>query len=217
MAKKRTILILIVCFSITLFTVRTTSRARGSDQTSIPPTGPDPKSLRGLTDEQADEVVKRWFADRRLQQRKTSHERLRLMMREAWKRELRLSERQWRIIEPKYEREQLVSGTTLAGAACGLKDGKHFYWRKATEDRGGGWPLPKTEEELTEGERIVCELIDLMRRKNASDEELREKIDALQQVREKARKELPRARREMAAVLTTPRQEAVFLLMGRID
>jgi len=39
----------------------------------------------------------------------------------------------------------------------------------------------------------------------------------LQQVREKARKEWPKAKRELAAVLTTPRQEAVFLIMGRID
>jgi hypothetical protein len=61
------------------------------------------------------------------------------------------------------------------------------------------------------------ELIDLMLQKNTSDEELRQKIDALQQVREKARKKLPKAKRELAAVLTTPRQEAVFLLLGYID
>ena len=61
------------------------------------------------------------------------------------------------------------------------------------------------------------ELIDLMRQENPSCEELRQKIDALQQVREKARKERPRAKRELAAVLTTARQEAVFLLLGHID
>jgi hypothetical protein len=61
------------------------------------------------------------------------------------------------------------------------------------------------------------ELIDLMRQEDPSDEELRQKIDALQQVREKARKKLPKAKRELAAVLTTPRQEAVFLLLGYID
>jgi hypothetical protein len=61
------------------------------------------------------------------------------------------------------------------------------------------------------------ELIDLMRQEDPSDEELRQKIDALQQVREKARKKFPKAKRELAAVLTTPRQEAVFLLLGYID
>ena len=117
----------------------------------------------------------------------------------------------------KYEREELISETTRARAHYKIKSLKDFNWRKATEDRGGGFEPPKTAAELTESEKIISELIDLVRQENSSDEELRSKIDALQQVREKARKELPKARRELAAVLTTPRQEAVFLVMGRID
>lgn len=111
----------------------------------------------------------------------------------------------------------MTRAATCVGAAHGLKKDWTFYWRKPTEDRGGGWAPPKSPEELTEGERIVCDMIDLLRQKDPNDEEMRQKIDALQQVREKARKELPKARRELAAVLTPPRQEAVFLLMGRID
>lgn len=189
MATQRIILVSILCFSAAALAAQSRSRV---------PNRPN-------------------WADRRLQKRKASSEHIRLMAREAWKNELRVSERQWRIIEPRHERVELVRLTMWAGAAFGLKDGKDFYWRKATEDRGGGWAPPKTAAELTEGERIVSELIDLVRQENPSDEELRQRIDALQQVREKARKELPKARRELAAALATPRQEAVFLLMGYID
>ncbi len=75
----------------------------------------------------------------------------------------------------------------------------------------------KAPDEMTEGEKIVEELIDLLEDENAKDEEIRQKIDALQRAREKAKKELPKAKQELAAVLTTPRQEAVFLIMGYID
>jgi membrane-bound ClpP family serine protease len=74
----------------------------------------------------------------------------------------------------------------------------------------------KAPDELTEGEKIAEEFIDLLENENAK-EEIRRKIDALQRAREKARKQLPEARKELAAVLTSPRQEAVFLLMGYID
>ncbi len=70
---------------------------------------------------------------------------------------------------------------------------------------------------MTEGERIVEELTDLLEDKNSKEEEIRQKIDALQRARAKARKELPKAKQELRKVLTTPRQEAVFLIMGYID
>ena len=70
---------------------------------------------------------------------------------------------------------------------------------------------------MTEGERIAEELIDLLEDENSKEEEIRQKIDALQRAREKARRAKPKAQQELRKVLTTPRQEAVFLLMGYID
>ena len=75
----------------------------------------------------------------------------------------------------------------------------------------------KAPDEMSEGEKIADELIDLLEDENAKDKEIRRKIDALQQAREKAKKELPKAKQKLAAVLTSPRQRAVFLLMGPID
>lgn len=75
----------------------------------------------------------------------------------------------------------------------------------------------KAPDELTEGEKIVEELTGLLEDENSKEKEIRQKIDTLQRAREKARKQLPEAKQELAAVLTSPRQEAVFLLMGYID
>jgi membrane-bound ClpP family serine protease len=65
--------------------------------------------------------------------------------------------------------------------------------------------------------RIAEELIDLLEDEKSSDEDIREKIDALQQARQKAREALPQAKKELAEVLTTPRHEAIFLILGHID
>jgi hypothetical protein len=181
----------------------------------IPMNPPDPMLLRGLTDEESTEVLRRYFEDYHLQERIADYEYLAEMRKQAMKNELRASEAQWRIIEPKYERQIQIMWGTWARASHRVTTGKDT-WIKPTENKMGR-VLPKTAAELTDGERNVELLIDLLRREDTTDEELRKQIDALQQAREKARKEWPKAKQELAATLTTPRQEAVFLLMGFID
>ena len=91
-------------------------------------------------------------------------------------------------------------------------------WRRPSRRMDRWPPAPdKTLDELTEGEKIVEELIDLLENENPKDEEIRKKMDALQQFRENARRELAKAKQELRDVLTSPRQEAVLLLMGYID
>jgi len=70
---------------------------------------------------------------------------------------------------------------------------------------------------MIEGEKLADELIDLLEDENSKEEEIKKKIDELQQVREKARKELAKVGQELAPLITTPRQEAIFLIMGHID
>jgi hypothetical protein len=174
-----------------------------------------PPSLRGLTDDEKKEIKEKWAEDQHLKERIADYEYLSEMTRQAVKNELRISEAQWKIIEPKYERQIQLMFDSLARASHRVATGKET-WIKPTENKLGR-ALPKTFAELTEAEKAVEELIDLLRKEDATDEELRKKIDALQQAREKARKEWPKAKQELAATLKTPRQEAVFLLMGYID
>lgn len=217
MAKKRIILVLVVCFSLTVFAVQTLSLARSSKRTRIPPVGPDPKRLLGLTAEERGEEIKKLFAQRRQQEQEKGKERMRLMALQAWKRLLWVSERQWKLIEPKFETVVALTGETRVHApGWGGSDEQSFHWNRPSESPQH--PMKgKARDQMPEGYRIVEELIDLLEDENAKEKEIRLKIDALQRAREKAKKELPKAKKELAAVLTSPRQQAVFLLMGSID
>ena len=178
-------------------------------------TAAPPRELtRGLTDAEKQEAIDKWFADQHLQKRISDLEYIAEMKRLAMINELRVSEAQWRIIEPKYERQKQIMFGTWARASHRVTT-ERDTWIKPTENKMGR-ALPKTAAELTEAERNIEKLIDLLRWEDTTDEELRKQIDALQQAREKARKERPKAKQELAATLTTPRQEAVFLLLGHI-
>jgi len=205
MANQRLIVVVIACLSLG------TLEGTLMPPQHIPMNPPDPMRLRGLTDEESTEVLRRYFEDYHMQERIAKYEYLAEMTRQAMKNELRVNEAQWRIIEPKYERQiQVMCDTWARSSSAG------HQWIKPTEYKLGR-PRPLTFEELTEAYRDVDKLVDLLRREDTTEEELRKQIDALQQAREKARKEWPKAKQELAATLTTPRQEAVLLLLGFID
>jgi len=211
MAKQRMIVVLITCLTLAALTGGSPSPRRTHRVTL-----PDPQSLRGLTNAEASEVIRKSIADQMLQGRISNDEYHMARRKQALMNELRVSEAQWRIIEPKYESQiQLMLDTRARSSSENSKHLGH-HWIKPTED-GGLRPVPPTFAELREAYRNVDKLVDLLRREDSTDEELRKQIDALQQAREKARREWRKARRELAAALTTPRQEAVFLLIGHID
>jgi hypothetical protein len=212
MTKQKLIIVLIACLTL---------GAIGG--TLMPPQHipRKPPSLRGLTDNEKKETMEKWADDQHIEERIARYEYLAEMTRQAMKNELRVNEAQWRIIEPKYESQiQLMcdTGARSSNVITIFSKDKDlgFKWIKPTEDRTGR-AMPKTAAELTEGERNVELLIDLLRREDTTEEELRKQIDALQQAREKAGKEWPKAKQELASALTTPRQEAVLLLLGFID
>lgn len=228
MAKRRIILVLVVCFSIAVFTSQTLSRARSSNRTVIFPF-PKPSELErlverlnGMTAEEREkEQRKRAFeplARYWQQDQERSEEHIKLRGREAWKRLLRVTEQRWKPIESKYEKVRALRiEARVKAIGGGGRDDQSFLWRRRSKDvYPWAWGI-KALDEQTEGERIAEELIDLLENENTKDLEFRQKIDALQQAREKARKQLPKARQELAEVLTTPRQEAVLLLLGYLD
>jgi len=143
-------------------------------------------------------------------------EELKLMEREAWKRLLRIDERRWKRIQPKSEEVWILKREAQAHAlGYGGHSEQSFHWHKHSKGTGGR--SAKTPDEMTEGLKLADALVDLLEDANSTDEAIREKIDALQKVRDNARKQLPKAKQELANVLTTSRQEAVFLLTGSID
>jgi hypothetical protein len=209
MAKNRIILVVIVCFSMAGFA--------GQPRQGKPPGG---RLKKSMTDAEKSKAFEPLFKPM-LQMEERDRERIRLMCREAWKRLLRISERQWKIIEPKDDKMQVLYHKIhlwSRGSLGTLRDVKPFHWKRPSRERVTWPPAPaKTFDELTESEKILEELIDVLEDENSKDEEIRQKRDALQQFRENARRELAKAKQELRDVLTSPRQEAVYLIRGSID
>ena len=200
MATQRVIVVLIACLTLAVLT-----GGSQSPQRTHPRTGFDLKSLRDRIDAEGIEGMRKEIADQLLQRRISNYEYHMANIWQALMNELRVSEGQWRIIKPKYMREIQLMSDVCSRARHSSRNGKSSLI-KPTEDDGLR-PVPKTEAELTEAERSVCKLVDLLRREDSTDVEMRKEIDALQQAREKARRERPQARRELAAALTTPRRK----------
>ena len=173
-----------------------------------------PPRKTGMTDEEYRKEIEKVVEKRMDQDRKIRQERIKAMFPQAWKRLLRISDRQWKIIEPKVNNIQVI-GKKMQACAAGWGGIEDFHWYKHSE----GAPLTraKAPHEMKEGERLADELVDLLEDEKSKDEQIRKKIDELQQVRENARKEFPKAKQDLHEVLMTPRQEAIFLIMGYID
>ena len=207
MAKQRIIFISIICLSIAGVAVQ----VRWGTATKPPRL----RDMRGMTAEEREKAYVQQRNQAAQQRLRSSEKRHEQMAREAWKRLLRVSEQRWKSIEPKNKQVMaLRSEARVRSKGGGGLNKPRYDWKKHSEIGGSSAKAP---HEMSDGERLVDELIDLLRDENSKDEEIRKKIDAIQQVRAKARAALPQAKKELAAVLTNPRQEAIFLVLGSID
>jgi hypothetical protein len=206
MVKNIIILILFVCFSAAIIA--------GQSSSHIPPKFPVRKP--GMTKEEYHKETQKFFEQQRRQKQERNREHINLMSKQAWLRLLRVSEQKWKIIEPKYREANDLEWEIWTGAkGWDGRDEQDFHWFRRS--KGDGFRAAMTLDEMNECERIVEALTDLLEDENSKDEQIRKKIDELQQVRENARKALPLAKKELAKVLTNTRQEAIFLIMGYID
>ncbi|OHB79638.1 MAG: hypothetical protein A2Z25_00490 [Planctomycetes bacterium RBG_16_55_9] len=205
MAKQSIAFFFIMCFSIIAIAGK--------------PQAPFPSRLshreKGMTSEKYREKVDRSHAESRQKFFRSVEEKTRLMSREVWKRLLRVNEQQWKTIEPKYEKYVALRREAYSRASgWGERSEQTFHWNKHSMVADGR--SARTLDEMTEGEKIADALVDLLEDENTTDEAIRQKIDALQKLRDAARKQIPEARQELKKILTTPRQEAVFLVTGCI-
>lgn len=109
-------------------------------------------------------------------------------------------------------------GTSVPGrpGAAGMTSGgpatqttrhyENWRWKKAWEGK----------TKLTKQEKACEELIGLLESDSSTDEQKRQKMNALRQAREEARGELAKAQQELRQVLTL-RQEAMMVMMGWLN
>jgi hypothetical protein len=174
------------------------------------PPFPPAESLRGLSDEEKVRAVEKWNEDLRRQEKKATREYINRMEEEAWKRLLRVNEQQWQIIEPEIDKVYAASWPIGVSKLASRDDAGHLRWKRF------GATAAKTPL-IAECCRVIDEMIDLLEDENSTDEQIRQKMNALERVRDNARKELAQIGRELAALSLTPRQEAIFLIMGYIE
>jgi hypothetical protein len=84
---------------------------------------------------------------------------------------------------------------------------------------GWQWRRPSLNEDadkLTEGDRACEQLLDALEAKNPDAEHVRQRVEALRQVRAQRQVELREAQRQLREVIT-PEQEPKLILMGYLD
>ncbi len=210
MTRQRTSLMVVGCLLIAVSAGQTPSR--------MPSRGAVPN--RGTNTERTGEVIRQWREQREEMEWKKSqmaHARLKAAMMATIKQLLKADERQWRLIEPRYDKIQELRSEAGVHAVGWGAIGRHREGLPWGRRRWWGSGRLMRRDEMTEGQIAVEELIDVMIDENADDAQIREKIDAVQQAREKARKQLPEARRELHKVLNGPRQEVAMVVMRVLD
>ncbi len=164
--------------------------------------------------------IARWEAEHNLAIQQEDRQVVRLLTQRYFqtvKLALRAGESQWRVVEPRIVKVLELRDESNRRVLAGRHDRKTniLKWRKYGEP----------DEALadvcfcgaTDGKRTVDELIRLVEDDKTTDEQIRKKMEDLQQVRESAEIQLAEARRELREGLSGPRQEAVLLIMRVLD
>lgn len=141
-------------------------------------------------------------------------EQMQRMMAERLKETLEVGDEEWKVFEPRIMKVLTLSRQT--GAAGGM--GMMFRGQRgAFGQRGRRTTGDQAQErELTEIEKTTQELQTVLDDKEAKPKQIKEKLTALRNSREKARKELATAQKQLREIVSV-RQEAQLVLMGLLN
>ena len=112
-------------------------------------------------------------------------------------------------------------GTTSGGSGYGFAIGGTGPVKKKVGEVSLGWQwrrpsLDKEPGRLTEGDKACEQLLDVIELKNPDAARVRQRLEALRQIREQRRTELRETQRQLRE-LVTPEQEPKLVLMGYLD
>lgn len=133
------------------------------------------------------------------------------------KRVLKASDRQWLLLEPRIVRCMELSaeaGRGAQGCQVSIIEGPAHWTRHGEPDEA---LADLCFYGPTQGKRAADELMSVLEDAQATEQQIKQKMDALQRARDKARRQLPEARRELREVLNGPRQEAILTITRVLD
>lgn len=138
-------------------------------------------------------------------------EQMRRMMAERLKEILEVSDEDWKVLEPR-----LTKVFTLSRQTSGMGGMRTLFRGRGDRDRGGRMQGREDTREQTEVGKSIEELRKLLENKEAKPEEIKKKLTALREAREKTKQELAKAQQELRKILSL-RQEAQLVLMGLLN
>jgi hypothetical protein len=246
MSMRKIILGLIVCLSLGVFAQQLLSQGTSSSRFSggsgsMPSRGTRPPRMPGQPDfermrDMSHEEKMQYFQQLAEEQRKAAEEQEAIAMQQT----LGVNDEQWKVIEPrlrkvKHYREQAFIGTKppfqssfssfnagpggAQGFSTGFAGGFQFQ-AGGTGGPGGTFQSfpgrPGSDGPMSDGE-ILCEEIQrLLDDPQATPEQVKPKLDALRQEREKARRQWLASQQQLREVLDY-RQQARLVLIGLLD
>jgi len=245
MSTRKIILGLAVCLLLGVFARQLLSQGTRSSgfsgrSGSVPSRSTRPRRMPGQPDfermqKMSPEEKMQYFQQLAEEQRKAMEEQEAIAMRQA----LGVNDEQWKVIEPrlkkvKHYREQAFIGTgppfqsnfssfgTGPGGGQGFSSGFTGGFQFQAGASGQGAMVPNSTDRqdfdgpVSDGE-ILCEEIQrLLYDPQATPEQVSQKLDALRQEREKARRQWVAAQQQLREVLDF-RQQARLVLMGLLD
>jgi hypothetical protein len=137
------------------------------------------------------------------------------MMTERLKEPLGASDEEWKVIQPRLLKVMNLS-RQVSGRGRGMM---MFGGPGGPGGRGGQRTRPGTgqpQREPSAVEKATQELQEVLRGKTAKPEQIKAKLTALRTVKEKAKKDLAIAQKELKKDLTV-KQEAILVLSGYLD
>jgi hypothetical protein len=133
------------------------------------------------------------------------------MMKNRLKEELKPSDAEWAVIDPR-----LTKVMALSNQANLMPMRRMMRGRMGPGGRGGRPGAEANAEEQTEVEKAISALETALGSEKPDAADVKAKLLALRQAREKARQELAKAQQELREVLTVE-QEARLVLVGMLD
>jgi len=232
MTRYRTILGLAACLVIGVFAQRLLSQGGGAAGFSG---RRNAQAMRTTSPEEQAMQLRMSHEERMRDLRRMAREQETLAMKQA----LGVDEQQWKVIEPKLKkvracRDQAFVGialpfqssfTSSVGSAPGQGGGQSFGggFAGGFQFQSGGtgavtnssaWDDP--DRPATEGEIICDELQRMLQDPQVAPDQIRQRLDALRQAREKARRQWAIAQQELRKVLNL-NQEATLVMMGLLE
>jgi flagellar motor protein MotB len=123
------------------------------------------------------------------------------------KERLGVTDEEWKVLQPKIQKVQTLRRQSGGGGG----------FRGMAGRRGGrGGEARPAARQLSDVQKKAQELRTLLAKEDAKAGQIKEKLAALRKAREKAKKDLAAARKELREVVTV-RQEAQLVLMGLLE